>query len=120
MYTIATNAPCSLSRKRLHVIAIITHADPACYRRRNQWPRLALRVTSFCLPLISSVWLVRIVYLTQRLLLLVLMNIGCDDCNDDGRTSPGSAVVMERGEAVCMCVRKIKQNSHCTSSYMMT
>ena len=27
------------------------------------------------------------------------MNIGCDDCNDDGRTSPGSAIAMERGEA---------------------
>ena len=29
-----------------------------CYRRRNQWPRLAL--ASFCLPLI---WLARVVYL---------------------------------------------------------
>ena len=40
------------------------------------------------------------------------MNIGCDDCNDDGRTSPGSAIAMERGEAstVRMSVRKIKQN----------
>ena len=39
------------------------------------------------------------------------MNIGCDDCNDDGRTSPGSAIAMERGEAstVRMGVRKIKQ-----------
>ena len=38
------------------------------------------------------------------------MNVGCDDCNDDGRTSPGSAIAMERGEAstVRMCVRKIK------------
>ena len=27
------------------------------------------------------------------------MNIGCDDCNNDGRTSTGSAIAMERGEA---------------------
>ena len=40
------------------------------------------------------------------------MNIGCDDCNDDGRTSPGSAIAVERGEAstVRMSARNIRQN----------
>ena len=27
------------------------------------------------------------------------VNIGSDDCNDDGRTSPGSAIAMESGVA---------------------
>ena len=40
------------------------------------------------------------------------MNVGCDDCNHDGRTSPGSAIAMERGEAsaVRMSARNVKQN----------
>ena len=74
-----------------------------CYRRRNQWLRLALAL--FCLPLI---WLARVVYLTfvEVTVFGVGINIGCDDCNHDGqigrtsrRTSPGSAIAMERGEA---------------------
>ena len=32
------------------------------------------------------------------------VNIDCDDCNDDGRTSPGSAIAMERGEASTVCM----------------
>ena len=41
-----------------------THAMPwVCYRRRNQWLRLAL--ASFCLPLM---WLARVVYLLVVLL----------------------------------------------------
>ena len=80
-----------------------------CYRRRNQWLRLALAL--FCLPLI---WLARVVYLTyvEATVFGAGMNIGCDDCNDDGRTSPGSAIAIERGEAstVRMSVRNIKQN----------
>ena len=48
------------------------------------------------------------------------MNVGCDDCNDDGRTSPGSAIAMERGEAstVRMGVRKIKFCANDTPSRM--
>ena len=40
-----------------------------------------------------------VVYLTyvEATVFNVGMNIGCDDCNDDGRTSPGSAIAMERG-----------------------
>ena len=33
------------------------------------------------------------------------MNVGCDDCNNDGRTSPGSAIAMERGEASTVRMR---------------
>ena len=72
------------------------HAIPwVCYRRRNQWLRLALAL--FCLPLIR---LARVVYLTyvEATVFGVGMNVGCDDCNNDGRTSPGSAIA-ERGEA---------------------
>ena len=85
------------------------HTIPwVCYRRRNQWLRLALAL--FCLPLI---WLARVVCLTyvEATVFGVGVNVGCDDCNDDGRTSPGSAIAMERGEAstVRMSVRNIKQ-----------
>ena len=54
------------------------HAMPwVCYRRRNQWLRLAL--ASFCLPLM---WLARVVYLAyvEATVFGVGMNIGCDDC----------------------------------------
>ena len=47
-------------------------------------------------------WLAHVVYLTyvEATVFGVGMNICCDDCNDDGRTSPGSAIaIMERGEA---------------------
>ena len=46
-------------------------------------------------------WLARVVYLTyvEATVFGVGMNIGCDDCNNDGRTSLGSAIAMERGEA---------------------
>ena len=42
----------------------------------------------------------RVVYLTyvEATVFGVGMNIGCDDCNDDGRTSPGSAIGKRRGE----------------------
>ena len=67
-----------------------------CYRRRNQWLRLALAL--FCLPL---TWLPRVAYLAhvEATIFGVGMNVGCDDCNDDGRTSPESAIALERGEA---------------------
>ena len=41
------------------------------------------------------------------------MNVGCDDCNDDGRTSPGSAIAMERGEAssACACGKLVKDHA---------
>ena len=53
----------------------------ACYRRRNQWLRLALAL--FCLPLI---WLARVVYLTyvEATVFGVGMHVGCDGCNNDG------------------------------------
>ena len=58
-------------------------------------------------------WLARVVHLTrvEATVFGVGMDIGCDDCNDDGRTSPESAIAMERGEAsaVRMSARKIKQ-----------
>ena len=67
-----------------------------CYRRRNQWLRLA--IASFCLPL---TWLARVVCLAyaEATFFGVGMNVGCDDCNDDGRPSPGLAIAMESGEA---------------------
>ena len=39
-------------------------------------------------------------YLTfvEAIVFGVGMKIGCDDCNNDGRTSPGSAIAMESGE----------------------
>ena len=56
-----------------------------CYRRRNQ--RLRLALASFCLPL---TWLARVVYLTyvEATVFGVGMNIGCDNCNDDGPCHP--------------------------------
>ena len=54
----------------------------------------------FCLPLM---WLARVVYLAyvEATVFGVGMNTGCDACNDDGRTSPGSAIAiaMKSGEA---------------------
>ena len=80
-----------------------------CCRRRNQWLRLAL--ASLCLPL---TWLARVVHLAyvEATVFGVGMNTGCDDCDDDGRTSLGSAIAMERGEAgtVRMTARKIKKS----------
>ena len=51
-----------------------------CYRRRNQWLRLALAL--FCLPLI---WLARVVYLAyvEAIVFGVGMNIGCEPCHSN-------------------------------------
>ena len=47
----------------------------------------------------ANVNLARVVYLREVTDFGVGMNVGCDDCNDTGCTSPGSAIAMKRGEA---------------------
>ena len=80
------------------------HTIPwVCYRRRNQWLRLALAL--FCLPLI---WLARVVPYVEATVFGVGIDVGSDDCNDDGCTSPRPAIAVERGEASTVRKEKLK------------
>ena len=102
--------PCPLAAiRRPNSVALLVPPRSVQFSSvQDQWLRFAL--ASFCLPLM---WLARVVHLTrvEATVFGVGMDIGCDDCNDDVRTSPESAIAMERGEAsaVRMSARKIKQ-----------
>ena len=78
-----------------------------CCRRRNQWLRLALVWYGSGFILFDLACTCCVPYV-EATVLGVGVNIGSDDCNDDdGRTSPRSAIAMERGEAstVRKCAR---------------